>query len=72
MNYSQKGAGAPRELFIFSKNGVGAVFRAGCFSGFVLNMAHLPGCALKANRCHELKCQPPNGRKLLSCVCKHS
>ena len=48
MNYSQKGAGAPRELFIFSKNGVGAVFRAGCFSGFVLNMAHLPGCALMA------------------------
>ena len=48
VNYSQKGAGAPRELFIFSKNGVGAVFRAGCFSGFVLNMVHLPGCALMA------------------------
>ena len=48
VNYSQKGAGAPRELFIFSKNGVGAVFRAGCFSGFVLNMIHLPGCALMA------------------------
>ena len=64
MNYSQKGAGAPRELFIFSKNGVGAVFRAGCFSGFVLNMIHLSGWAghlLSKNRCYALKCQPPNG-----------